>query len=203
MRTSTIILCVVLTAGASAQAPELIPAVYLAPQYVAPLTAPSVVVIAGNDEPGERLIVTGRVLDGTTPVARASVYVFQTDVQGRYAKDVSGPEAELNPRLHGALRTDNDGRYRYDTVRPGSYDNNAAHVHYVVVAPGYKPRLLDLWFEDDPILAARRLAGEPEVPLSIRQSPIYRAAPDCVAIRPVTRDARGIWHATRDIHLLK
>lgn len=97
-------------------------------------------------------------------MAGVSVYVFHTDAEGRYAKDISGNEAELNPRLHGALRTDAQGRYGYETIRPGSYDNNPAHVHYVVVAPRYKPRLLDLWFEDDPILVARRerrRAGSP------------------------------------------
>lgn len=152
---------------------------YLAPQYVAPPAAPSSIVVAGKDEPGERLVVTGRALDGTTPVAGVSVYVFQTDAEGRYARDSSGNEAELNPRLYGALRTDGQGRYRYETIRPGSYDNNAAHVHYVVRAPGYKPRLFDLWFEDDPIPRARRKAGEPEIPAAIRTSLLCRSAPDC------------------------
>ena len=36
---------------------------FLAPRYLAPEDAPSKIVIAGRDEPGERLIVTGRTLD--------------------------------------------------------------------------------------------------------------------------------------------
>ena len=203
MRVAPLVLLVVFTAASSSQEPELIPAPYLASKYVAPPDAPSSIVVAGKDEPGERLVVTGRALDGTTPVARVSVYVFHTDAAGRYATDSRGSDAELNPRLHGALRTDGQGRYRYETIRPGSYDNNAAHVHYVVRAPGFKPRLLDLWFEDDPILIARRKAGEPEVPAGIRTSLVCRSAPDCVAIRPVMRDASGIWHASRDFKMLK
>ena len=93
---------IVLASAAQAQAPELVPAPYLSPKYLAPQNAPSSIVVAGPDEPGERLVVTGRVIDGTKLIAGASVYVFHTDVKGRYAPDRSGPDAELDPRLHGA-----------------------------------------------------------------------------------------------------
>ncbi len=36
------------------------------------------------------------------------------------------------------------------TIRPGGYDGLAAHVHHVVTATGFKPRLCDLWFGDEP-----------------------------------------------------
>jgi hypothetical protein len=68
-------------------------------------------------------------------------------------------------------------------------------VHYVVTAPGYKPRMFELWFEDDPILADRRKAGLPDVPT------IY--PPDAVGIRPATRDAGGVWHSTRDLEMVR
>ena len=51
---------------------------YLAPQYVAPDNARSAIVIAGKNESGERLIVTGLTLDGTKPVAGVSLYVNST-----------------------------------------------------------------------------------------------------------------------------
>jgi protocatechuate 3,4-dioxygenase beta subunit len=171
------------------------PDVYLAALYEAPADAPARVVVAPEGEPGERLVVTGRALDGTTPVAGVSIYVFQTDVEGRYALDRTGNDAELYPRLHGAMRSDADGRYEYATIRPGHYDNNAAHVHYIVRARGYKPLLLDLWFDDDPELAARRREGRPEIPVSFPKN--------VVAIRPVTRDVDGTWHATRDIEMVR
>jgi protocatechuate 3,4-dioxygenase beta subunit len=202
MRVVAVLGSVLFAAIAGAQTLSLIPPPYLAPQYLAPPGAPSSIVIAGPNEPGERLVVTGRVIEGTKPVAGASVYVFQTDAKGLYAPGRSGPDAELDPRLHGALRTDAEGRYRYETIRPGSYGGNAAHVHYVVVARGYKPRIFDLWFQDDPILVARRQAGEPQVPQSIRNSPFYKAAPDVVAIRPVARDSAGTWHAVRDLDMI-
>jgi len=202
MRRGLLLLLVGFGVTLASQEAELIPEPYLAPRFTAPVNAPSSVVVATRDEPGEPLIVTGRTLDGDRAVSGVSVFVFQTDAEGRYARDTGGPEAELNPRLRGAMRTDAEGRYRFETIRPGSYDNNAAHVHYIVTAPGYKPRLVDLWFDDDPILAARRAAGEPEVPPGIRDGSVCRSRPDCVAIRPVTRNASGVWLATRDIQMV-
>ena len=201
VRVATFLAFILLTAALRAQTPSLIPPPYLSPKYIAAPDAPSSVVIAGLDEPGERLVVTGQVRYGMMPVAGASVYVFHTDVKGLYAPDRSGLDAELDPRLHGALRTDAEGRYRYETIRPGSY-GGAAHVHYTVVAPGYKPRIFDLWFQDDPILVARRQAGEPQIQQSMRNSPFYKAAPDLIAIRPVIRDGAGIWHAVRDLDMI-
>jgi protocatechuate 3,4-dioxygenase beta subunit len=194
VRAATFVGSVLLAIAVGAQTPSLIPREYLAPKYLAASDAPSSIVVAGPDEPGERLVVTGRVLYGTKPVAGASVYVFHTDVKGLYAPGRSGPDAELDPRLHGAVRTDAQGGYRYETIRPGSYNNNAAHVHYVVVAPGYQPRMFDLWFQDDPILIALRQSGQPQIPQSLRNSPFYKAAPDGIAIRPVIRDPTGVSH---------
>lgn len=199
----SLLLVVVVAITVSSQEDELVPTPYLASRYTAPSDASASVVLAAANEPGERLVVTGRVLDGSEPIAGASIFVFQTDAAGRYAPGKSGNDAELDPRLWGFLRTDRRGQYRYETIRPGSYDGNAAHVHYVVKAPRYKARLLDLWFADDPILAARRAAGEPEIPSGIRNSPYYKASPDLVAIRPVTRDPTGVWQTTRDIQMFK
>jgi protocatechuate 3,4-dioxygenase beta subunit len=181
-------------AQAGAQ-PPYFPDVYLASKFEAPAGAPSHIVVAGRDEPGERLVVTGRVVDGGRPVAGVSIYVFQTDVDGRYSKVLTGNDAELDPRLHGTMRSDADGTYGYETIRPGHYDGNPAHVHYIVRATGYYPLLLDLWFDDDPELAARRQSGRPEIPLNFPKN--------TVAIRPVTCDAAGVCRTTRDIEMVR
>lgn len=188
----------------SAQAPELIVPEYLAAKYTAAADAPSMVTVAARDEPGERLIVTGRTLDGRKPVAGVSLYVFHTDSHGRYATDITDlSAAELNPRLHGSLRTDSKGRYQFETIRPGSYDNGPAHVHYVVKAPGYKPLLLSLQFEDDPVVVGRRKFGIPLLdPDSFKNGPC-KSRPDCVLTRPVKRDARGVLRVTRDIQMVQ
>ena len=53
-----------------------------APQ-VAEKNAPAKIAVTSKEEPGERLIVTGRVLgpDGKTPISGVSLYVYQTDKQ--------------------------------------------------------------------------------------------------------------------------
>jgi protocatechuate 3,4-dioxygenase beta subunit len=188
-----------------AQTTGFIVAEYLAPQYTAPDDAPSSVVVAGKDEPGERLVVTGRTLDGTKPIAGVSLYVFHTDAKGRYATDTDNPTAgELNPRLHGSVRTDAEGRYQYETIRPGSYNDGASHVHYVVKAPGYQPLLLALQFEDDPFVVTRRKTGRPLMDNqdAFKNGPC-KGRPDCVLTQPVKRDAQGVSHVIRDIQMVK
>lgn len=195
-----------IAAGASmwAQSPEFIVPAYLAAQYTAAAGALSMVTVAGQDEPGERLIVTGRTLDGRKPVAGVSLYVFHTDIHGRYAADITDlNDAELNPRLHGSLRTDSKGRYQYGTIRPGGYNNGPAHVHYVVKAAGYAPLLLSLQFADDPVVVGRRKFGIPLLdPESFKNGPC-KSRPDCVLTRPVTRGADGVWRVTRDIQMVR
>ena len=76
-------------------------------------------------EPGEPLIVEGRVLagEGGKPVADAPVYLYHTDKQGYYSaggKDERNPGAR-NSRLRGNLKTDAEGRYQYRTIKPGQY----------------------------------------------------------------------------------
>lgn len=194
----------VLCAPALAQTARYTLKEYLAPQYAAPLDAPSSIAIAGNDEPGERLIVTGRTLDGDKPVAGVSLYVFHTDAKGRYSLDTGDPSVgELNPRLHGALRTDPQGRYEYATTRPGSYDNGPAHVHYVVSARGYEPLLIVLQFEDDPIVIGRRKYGLAEMADEAFKNGPCKARPDCILTQPVRRDAKGVAHVIRDIQLVR
>lgn len=196
MRVAALLTFVVLASAAPPQAPDSRPSPYGSPKYVAPQNAPSSIVVVGSKEPGERLIVTGQVTDGTKPLAGISIYVFHTDADGLYTRD--GRNSDETARLHGAMRSDANGRYRFETIRPGNYPGFPpvpAHVHYVVRAPGYKLMMFELWFEDDHALAERRSVGMPDVPA------IY--PPNAVAIRPVTRDAGGVWHSTRDLTMVR
>jgi protocatechuate 3,4-dioxygenase beta subunit len=191
MRLASLLALLFVAQGAVAA--DLIPSEYVKEKYIAPRDAPSTIVVAGLEEPGERFVVTGKVLDGKKPLAGISIYVFHTDANGLYARD--GVNNDENARLHGAMRSDAEGRYRFETIRPKGYDNEPAHVHYVVIAPGYKPRMFDLWLADDPVLMQRRKDGLPDL--------WFESAPGRIAIRPVMRDAKGTWHATRDLEMLR
>jgi protocatechuate 3,4-dioxygenase beta subunit len=187
MRVAMLIASVLLST-AWPQNSELIPEAYLAPKYVARPDAPPNTVIAGRDERGDRLIVTGRALDQGRPVAGVSIYAFHADADGLYTRD--GRNSDENARLFAALRTDSEGRYSYETIRPRAYDGLAAHVHHVVTASGYKPRLCDLWFGDEPYFAPRRNAG---LPLSQGEA---------MFVRMPTRDAAGVWRVSHDLEML-
>jgi protocatechuate 3,4-dioxygenase beta subunit len=73
---------------------------------------------------GERIIVSGRVLasDGR-PVRKALLEIWQANAAGRYLHRVDQHPAPLDPNFTGGGRvlTDDEGRYRFITVKPGSY----------------------------------------------------------------------------------
>jgi protocatechuate 3,4-dioxygenase beta subunit len=115
-------------------------------------TATAVLIPAG--EPGEPLIVEGRVLSAAgKPVADTPVYLYHTDIQGYYSaggKDERNPGAR-NSRLRGNLKTDAEGRYQFRTIKPGQYPGGGppAHIHYEIT-PGQQPmQAFELIFEGD------------------------------------------------------
>ena len=114
--------------------------------------ATAVLIPAG--EPGEPLIVEGRVLsEGGKPVAGTPVYLYHTDIQGYYSaggKDERNAGAR-NSRLRGNLKTDEEGRYHFRTIKPGQYPGSGppAHIHYEIT-PGQQPmQAFELIFEGD------------------------------------------------------
>lgn len=67
-------------------------------QRVAAENAPATVTVAPTNEPGDRLIVTGQVIDTEGhPVRGASIWVYHTDAKRLYALD--GSQGGTNPRL--------------------------------------------------------------------------------------------------------
>jgi protocatechuate 3,4-dioxygenase beta subunit len=112
---------------------------------------------------GERIIITGRVLDGDgAPAPRTLVELWQANAAGRYAHDADQHDAPLDPNFSGGGRclTDSDGRYRFVTIKPGAYpwqnDPNAwrpAHVHFSLFGPAFATRLItQMYFPGDPLL---------------------------------------------------
>ncbi len=111
---------------------------------------------------GERIIVTGRVLDGDGRAVRNSlIEVWQANAAGRYVHQGDRHPAPLDPNFTGAGRclTDNEGRYRFVTVKPGAYpwknhDNawRPAHIHFSLFGPAFATRLVtQMYFPGDPL----------------------------------------------------
>jgi len=133
----------------------------------APNDLSSVMVIPGPDEPGERIVLRGRVFeaDGRTPAPGVLMYAYHTDATGVYRTE--GGETG-NGRRHGVLRgwlrTDEDGRYEIRTIKPGVYPSRteAAHIHVTLTPPGaeedWVPSFL---FEGDELITpAERRSSE-------------------------------------------
>jgi protocatechuate 3,4-dioxygenase, beta subunit len=118
-----------------------------------------------SDEPqGERMILHGRVLDGDgRPVRNTLIELWQANAGGRYRHQVDQHPAPVDPNFSGAGRclTDDDGRYRFVTVKPGSYpwgnhDNawRPAHIHFSVFGRAFTQRLVtQMYFPGDPLFA--------------------------------------------------
>lgn len=135
-----------------------------------------------GDPLGERIIVSGRLLDGSgRPIAGQLVEVWQANAAGRYAHRGDQHPAPLDPNFSGAGRclTDGEGHYRFVTVKPGAYPwgnhPNAwrpAHIHFSVFGRAFTERLVtQMYFPGDPLL-----------PLD----PIYNAVSERARVRMVS-----------------
>ena len=112
---------------------------------------------------GERIIVHGRLLeDDGRPIRGALIEVWQANAAGRYLHEVDQHPAPLDPNFSGAGRvlTDDEGRYRFTSIKPGAYPwrnhSNAwrpAHIHFSVFGRMFTQRLVtQMYFPGDPLL---------------------------------------------------
>ncbi|MCI0584223.1 MAG: protocatechuate 3,4-dioxygenase subunit alpha, partial [Chloroflexi bacterium] len=120
-------------------------------------------VLAGADTAGQRIRVEGRVLDGDgAPVPDAVVEIWQANAHGRYNHPLDRRAAPLDPAFTGFGRsgTDEDGRYWFETVKPGPVPfegdtPQAPHISVMVAARGLLNHLATrLYFADEPTNAA-------------------------------------------------
>ena len=113
---------------------------------------------------GERIIVSGRVLDeDRRPVRNTLVEIWQANSTGRYIHQRDDHPAPLDPNFTGAGRTvtDDEGRYRFVTIKPGAYPwrnhPNAwrpAHIHFSLFGQSFISRLVtQMYFPGDPLFA--------------------------------------------------
>ena len=130
-----------------------------------------------RDPIGERIIVHGRVLDeNARPVPGALLEFWQANAGGKYRHVNDRYIAAEDPNFLGCGRcvTDEDGWYRFRTIKPGPYpwrnridDWRPAHIHFSVFGHAFVQRLItQMYFEGDPLL---------------RLDAIYNSIPDAEA----------------------
>jgi hydroxyquinol 1,2-dioxygenase len=122
--------------------------------------------IAGG-APGMPCWVEGRVTDTEgSPVPRARIEVWEADEDGLY--DVQRGHGRMAARAH--LFSDDDGGYSFWGLKPTPYPIphdgpvgrmlgatgrspvRAAHLHFMVTAPGHRTLVTHIFVEDDPQL---------------------------------------------------
>ncbi|MCL6567252.1 MAG: intradiol ring-cleavage dioxygenase [Acidobacteriia bacterium] len=132
---------------------------------------------------GERVLVRGRVTDTAgRAIAGALLDFWQAAPSGLYpAQDPAQPA----DNLRGRMRTDEQGRYAFVTVKPGPYTVpydgpvgallraggrdawRPAHFHFIVSADGHVPVVTELFPADDPHL-------EKDAVFGVRASLVFR-----------------------------
>jgi protocatechuate 3,4-dioxygenase, beta subunit len=132
---------------------------------------------------GERIIVTGRVLDSDgRAVPGTLIEIWQANAAGRYRHQTDQHPAPLDPNFTGTGRclTDSEGRYRFVTVKPGAYpwQNHhnawrAQHIHFSLFGRAFTQRLVtQMFFPGDPLYF---------------QDPIFNSIPEAARERVIAR----------------
>ena len=128
------------------------------------------------DAKGEPLVVAGRVTDiEGTPIPNAKLEVWQTNDEGFYDVQQKGIQPDSN--LRGVFSSDAEGRYWFKSVKPrhypipsdgpvgkllsaiGRHPNRAAHLHFIVTAPGFDPVITHIFTPDCPYLSEDTVFG--------------------------------------------
>ena len=149
--------------------------------------APSRAQLAGPDEPGDRLVLTGTVFssDCSTPLPGALIEVWQANQAGLYDTNKPGNFTEAGTfHLRGVLYTNEKGQYEIETIVPGRYPippnlpglekyagmTRPAHIHMRVMESLHVPLTTQLYFKGDPFIADDPWAGhKPSLAIDLKQ----------------------------------
>ena len=127
--------------------------------------------LASPVEPGEQLVISGKVADCTGPVPGAVVEIWQANAAGCYSINEDCGVIPGDPddfRLRGRFATDGQGRYQFSTVKPAAYNAGGgfrpSHIPYKITPPpsesqGSAEWVSQLYFEGDQYKATDPIGG--------------------------------------------
>jgi protocatechuate 3,4-dioxygenase, alpha subunit len=158
-------------------------------QYGYPFRALAGSVLVDEETPGERIRITGRVLDGEgNPVPDAMLEIWQADAEGRYAHpaDPRGSNLRFTGFGRCGTGTDPENRFAFETIKPGPPgEGQAPHVNVILFMRGLLSHVFTrIYFDDeaeanarDPVLA-RVDASRQRTLIATRETtsrgPVYR-----------------------------
>ncbi len=153
-------------------------------------------IMADENTRGERIIIEGRVIDGTgTPLRDALLEIWQANTDGRYNHELDRQNTgEIDANFRGWGRTGTDFEtavYRFETIKPGVVTGRngrdmAPHVNFWIVARGINIGLnTRMYFGDeqnanevDPVLNLIEQAERRKTLIATRDDsgavPVYR-----------------------------
>ncbi len=161
-------------------------------------------VLAAPNEPGTRIVISGRVmnLDCTEAIGNAEIDIWHANDAGQY--DNSGYN------LRGKIYSNTQGFYSFETIWPGKYLNGnqyrPSHIHFKISASGFPTLTTQLYFQGDTSIPADAAASVTSgtydarariIPLTQNTSGKYEGTWDVVI------DAQGVPLSMESLHLEK
>lgn len=120
-------------------------------------------IMVNDQTQGERISIMGQVLDGDgIPVDDALVEIWQPDANGifNHPKDPNQANFDPNFKGFGRSKTEDNGNFRFDTIKPGAVDNFAPYINVRIFSRGMLMHAVTrIYFSDesanesDPVMA--------------------------------------------------
>jgi catechol 1,2-dioxygenase len=149
--------------------------------------APFQTQLAGPNEPGERLIISGKVYssDCRSRLPNTLIEIWQANKAGAYDTDKPGNFTERGDfHLRAMMLTDQQGNYEFETIMPGTYPippnlpglekyaglTRPAHIHFRISESLHVPLTTQLYFKEDPHIAKDPWASrKPSMAIGLKQ----------------------------------
>ncbi|UTW62475.1 T9SS type A sorting domain-containing protein [bacterium SCSIO 12741] len=142
--------------------------------------------LADSSEPGERLIISGRVtnLDCSQVIPDTIIDVWHADDAGAYDN--------VGYKLRGQTKSNFNGFFQFETIMPGKYLNGAqyrpAHIHFKITPPGGTTLTTQLYFLGD-----TDIPGDAAASISSGQ---FDATDRTISVH---KNGQGVWEGSWDV----